>query len=109
MTWTMLKPMKRARWDAEITALNGYIYVVGGKGREVADFEHEVYDTKNDEWHRLAGMNCLGTRQAFFKSNLVLYSRGTFAPLHKYDVSKNVWTQVRNLYLYPAKQTLDLL
>lgn len=99
MTWTMLKPMKRARWDAEIIALNGYIYVVGGKGREVANFELEVHDTKNDEWHRLAGMDYLGSCQAFFKSNSDLYSRGFDGPLHRYDVSKNVWIQVRYFYL----------
>lgn len=121
MKWTVLKPMDRARWESEVIELNGYIYIVGGVNQRISKFALDLYDPKNDEWHRLAEMDGLGkdgiemngTSVMLFKSDSFLYCRGDAPdvgppPLHKSDASKNCWTQVCNFYLMTEKQTLDL-
>lgn len=95
-TWTVLKPMNIARAEAHAVALNGYIYVVGGR----VDVP-ELYDPKNDKWHRLARMkpDACHDYLTSFKSNSCLYVCGFRVPTYRYDASENSCTEVCNLLM----------
>lgn len=96
MTWTVLKPMNEARWDASAIALNGYIYLVGGMAGDKFVHVPELYDPKYDTWHRLARVNTWLHDVTLFTSYSFLYARGACRLMRKYDVLNNCWTQVCN-------------
>lgn len=88
--------MNVAYHNARTISLNGYIYVMGNNGTCGSDTLLEIYDPKNDEWHKLAIIN-----GHMFDVSLVTYDSFLYAflfesscPVQRYDVSKNCWTKV---------------
>lgn len=86
--------MNVARRLAAATVLNGSIYIAGGINETTFIKSVELYDSKTDEWVRVASMNMPRWFFGLIASNRFLFAMGDHKEIEKFDPHKNCWTKV---------------
>jgi len=106
--WSELAPMPRARDHFQAQIIDGKLYAVAGRDKDIAATfaNSDVYDIADDDWSSVAPIPTArgGYASAVLEGRLLVIggegdgpSNGTFPHVEEYDPRRNVWRRLDDL------------